>query len=105
VTQPNDPIDLTAVYEDAGSGRLTASIPVVPGTISMGRNQAEAQANVVDARSAPCFRSSPRNFPTTQRQSASASLWPSHDIRPAIWVSTAGSTRGQTRSSHGSIHT
>jgi predicted RNase H-like HicB family nuclease len=49
VTQPNDPIDPTVVYEDPGSGRLTASIPVVPGTISTGRNRAEARANVVDA--------------------------------------------------------
>jgi predicted RNase H-like HicB family nuclease len=49
MSKPNDAIDLTVVYEDAGAGRLTASIPVVPGTISWGRTQAEARSNVVDA--------------------------------------------------------
>jgi hypothetical protein len=49
VSKPNDPIDLTVFYEDAGAGRLTASIPVVPRTISTGRSHAEARGNVVDA--------------------------------------------------------
>jgi predicted RNase H-like HicB family nuclease len=49
MSKPNDAIDLTVVYEDAGAGRLTASIPVVPGTISWGPTQAEARSNVVDA--------------------------------------------------------
>jgi hypothetical protein len=49
VSKPNDAINLPVVYEDAGAGRLTASIPVVPGTISWGRTQAEARGNVVDA--------------------------------------------------------
>jgi hypothetical protein len=43
MSRPNDAIDLTVVYEDAGAGRLTASIPAVPGTISWGRTQAEAR--------------------------------------------------------------
>ena len=47
MSKPNDTIDLTVVYEHAG--RLTASIPVVSGTISTGRNQAEARRNVIDA--------------------------------------------------------
>ena len=34
------------VSEDAGAGRLTASIPAVPGTISWGRTQADARGNV-----------------------------------------------------------
>jgi hypothetical protein len=29
VRKPNDAIDLTVVYQDAGAGRLTASIAVV----------------------------------------------------------------------------
>jgi len=49
MSKPNDAIDLTIVYEDAGAGRLTASIPVAPGTISWGRTQAEARNTVVDA--------------------------------------------------------
>jgi predicted RNase H-like HicB family nuclease len=49
VTKPEDAIDVTVVYEDAGAGWLTASIPVVPGTISTGRTHAEARGNVIDA--------------------------------------------------------
>src|SRR3954468_12556681 len=50
MSKPNDhALDLTVVYEDAGAGRLTASIPAVPGTISWGPAQAEARSNVVDA--------------------------------------------------------
>ena len=49
MSKPNDAIELTVVYEDAGAGRLTASIPVVLGTISWERTQAEARSNVVDA--------------------------------------------------------
>jgi predicted RNase H-like HicB family nuclease len=49
MSKPNDAIDLTVVYEDAGAGRLTATLPALPGTISWGRTQAEARSNVVDA--------------------------------------------------------
>jgi predicted RNase H-like HicB family nuclease len=50
MSKPNDDaLDLTVVYEDAGAGRLTATIPALPGTISWGRTQAEARSNVVDA--------------------------------------------------------
>jgi len=49
VSKPNDPIDFTVVYEDAGAGRLTATIPALPGTISWGPTQAEARSNAVDA--------------------------------------------------------
>jgi hypothetical protein len=69
MSKPNDAIDLTVVYEDAGASRLTASIPVVPGTISWGRTQAEARSNVVDAlRTMPSLE--PENTPdhaTTER--------------------------------------
>jgi hypothetical protein len=34
MSKPDDAIDLTVVYEDAGAGRLTATIPALPGTIS-----------------------------------------------------------------------
>ena len=49
MNKPNDAIDLTVVYDEAGAGRLTAIIPALPGTISLGRNQAEASSNGVDA--------------------------------------------------------
>jgi predicted RNase H-like HicB family nuclease len=49
MSKPNDAIDLTVVYEDAGAGRLTATLPALPGTISWGPTQAEARSNVVDA--------------------------------------------------------
>jgi predicted RNase H-like HicB family nuclease len=49
VRNENDAIELTVVYEDAGSGRLTPSVPSVPGTISVGRSRAEARRNVLDA--------------------------------------------------------
>jgi hypothetical protein len=49
MSKPNDAIDLTVVNEDAGAGRLTATIPALPGTISWGPTQAEARSNVVDA--------------------------------------------------------
>jgi hypothetical protein len=50
MSKPNDDaLDLTVVYEDAGAGRLTATIPALPGTISWGPTQAEARSNVVDA--------------------------------------------------------
>jgi hypothetical protein len=49
MSKPNDAIDLTVVYEDAGAGRLTATLPALPGTISWGPTHAEARSNVVDA--------------------------------------------------------
>jgi predicted RNase H-like HicB family nuclease len=49
MSKPSDAIELTLVYEDAGAGRLTASIPILPGTISTGRTRAKARRNVVDA--------------------------------------------------------
>jgi predicted RNase H-like HicB family nuclease len=102
MSTPNDPIELTVVYEDAAAGRLTATIPALPGTISWGRTEAEARGNVVDALR-NLLRSSPRTFPTTQPRSACVSPWPSHGARRAIWDSTASSGTGRTRSSHGSI--
>jgi hypothetical protein len=49
VTEPEDVFEITVVYEDAGDGELTATIPALPGTISSGRTQGEACLNVIDA--------------------------------------------------------
>jgi predicted RNase H-like HicB family nuclease len=49
MTDPDDAFEITVVYEDAGDGQLTATIPAVPGTISTGSTQAEARRDVVDA--------------------------------------------------------
>jgi hypothetical protein len=102
MSKPNDAIDLTVVYEDAGAGRLTASIPALPGTISWGPTGRKPAARSL-MRSARCFRSSPKTSRTTQRPSACASQWPPHGVRRAICDSTASSGTGRTRSSHGSI--
>jgi hypothetical protein len=90
VSKPNDAIDLTVVYEDAGAGRLTASIPVVPGTISWGRTQAEARGNVVDALGT-MLSVGPKTFAATRPRSGCASLSLPHGVRSAIGVSTASS--------------
>ena len=44
-----DVFEITVVYEHAGDGHLTASIPAVPGTISTGATRCGARRNVVDA--------------------------------------------------------
>jgi hypothetical protein len=45
----SDPLRLTVVYERDQQGWTTATIPAVPGTISLGRNRREARDNVLDA--------------------------------------------------------
>ena len=45
----SDPLRLTVVYERDEQGWTTATIPAVPGTISMGRNRREARDSVLDA--------------------------------------------------------
>jgi predicted RNase H-like HicB family nuclease len=47
--RPTTSVEFTVRYDPAGEGWLTASIPSLPGTISMGRTRAEARANVLDA--------------------------------------------------------
>jgi predicted RNase H-like HicB family nuclease len=42
-------IELTVVYEKVEGGRIQATIPAVPGTITTGRTKAEARRNVRDA--------------------------------------------------------
>ena len=49
MTRRQEPVELTIVYEPAEAGHLTASVPVLPGTISSGRTKAEARRNVLDA--------------------------------------------------------
>ena len=49
MTPPKAKVELTVRYEPAENGWLTASIPSVPGTISVGRTRAEARGNVLDA--------------------------------------------------------
>jgi hypothetical protein len=44
-----DPLRLTIVYERDEQGWTTATIPAMPGTISMGRNRREARDNALDA--------------------------------------------------------
>jgi predicted RNase H-like HicB family nuclease len=46
---PSTAVEFTVRYEPAGSGWMTATIPSLPGTVSMGRTRAEARANVLDA--------------------------------------------------------
>jgi predicted RNase H-like HicB family nuclease len=46
---PSTSVEFTIRYEPAGNGWLTALIPSLPGTVSMGRTRAEARANVLDA--------------------------------------------------------
>ena len=43
------PVRLTIVYEPDEQGRLTATIPALPGTISTGRTRREARDNAFDA--------------------------------------------------------
>jgi predicted RNase H-like HicB family nuclease len=45
----DDAIEVTIVYEKDESGRIQATIPAVPGTITTGRTGAEARRNVRDA--------------------------------------------------------
>ena len=49
MTTSSDPLRLTVVYQRDQEGWTTATIPAVPGTISMGRNRREARDNVLDA--------------------------------------------------------
>jgi hypothetical protein len=79
----------TVVYEDAGAGGSRPTIPSLPGTISWGQNQPEVCSNAVDPLRT-MLSVEPENMPdraTTER--VRASLWPSHGVRLAIWVSTA----------------
>lgn len=48
-SRPNAKVELSVRYEPAENGWLTASIPSVPGTISIGRTRAEAREDVLDA--------------------------------------------------------
>ena len=45
----SEPLRLTIVYEDAGDGWITSSVPEVPGANSQGRTRTEARENVIDA--------------------------------------------------------
>ena len=45
----SESLRLTIVFEDAGDGWITASVPEVPGANSQGRTRAEARENVIDA--------------------------------------------------------
>jgi predicted RNase H-like HicB family nuclease len=47
--QSTDPVRLTVIYEPDERGWTRATIPAVPGTISMGRTRHEARDNVLDA--------------------------------------------------------
>jgi hypothetical protein len=49
VSNPNDAIVLAVVCEDAAAGRLTASIPGLPGHEQRRRTEVQANANVIDA--------------------------------------------------------
>ena len=49
MTKQDDASPSRCSMRTPGSGRLTASIPIVPGTISDGRTRAEARRNVLDA--------------------------------------------------------
>src|SRR3954465_5286593 len=49
MSKPDEAINLTLAYEGAAAGRLRATIPALPGTISWGPTQAEARSNIVDA--------------------------------------------------------
>jgi predicted RNase H-like HicB family nuclease len=49
MTSSLDPLRLTVVYERDQEGWTTATIPVVPGTISTGRTRREARDNALDA--------------------------------------------------------
>ncbi len=41
--------ELTVVYEQVEGGRVQATVPALPGTISVGKTRAEARAGAVDA--------------------------------------------------------
>jgi predicted RNase H-like HicB family nuclease len=47
--RPTTTVELTIRYEPSENGWMTASIPALPGTISMGRTRGEARENVLDA--------------------------------------------------------
>jgi predicted RNase H-like HicB family nuclease len=49
MTTSSDPLRLSIVYQRDQVGWTTATIPAVPGTISMGRSRREARENVFDA--------------------------------------------------------
>jgi predicted RNase H-like HicB family nuclease len=49
VSRPKPKVELTVLYEPAENGWLTASVPSVPGTISIGRTRGEARESVLDA--------------------------------------------------------
>ncbi len=42
-------VELVIVYERVEGGHIQASVPAVPGTISVGRSRDEARTNVIDA--------------------------------------------------------
>src|SRR3954452_1249437 len=100
MSKPSDAIDLTVVYEDARAGRLTATTPVVPGTITTARTQTEARRNVLDA-----LRTMLSVEPENLAEHAT-----SERVRIVARRRTRGpasrplsSATGRTRSSHGSI--
>jgi len=45
----SESIELRIVYDDAGDGWITASVPEVPDANSLGRTRDEARASVIDA--------------------------------------------------------
>jgi len=52
MARPRTTVDITIRYDPAGNGWMTASIPSLPGTTSMGRTRAEARVNVLNALAA-----------------------------------------------------
>lgn len=46
---PKKRFDLSVVYEDVEGGMIQATVPAVPGTISVGHSRAEARDGVLDA--------------------------------------------------------
>jgi predicted RNase H-like HicB family nuclease len=65
--RPTTSFEFTVRYEPAENGWMTASIPSLPGTISMGRTRAEARANVLDAL-AQMLAVTPEERPTRGRE-------------------------------------
>jgi predicted RNase H-like HicB family nuclease len=49
MTKSSQSFDLAIVLETVEGGRVQATVPAVPGAISVGRSRAEARENVLDA--------------------------------------------------------
>jgi predicted RNase H-like HicB family nuclease len=49
MARPRSQFELLIAYERVEGGSIQATVPAVPGTISVGRTQEEARDNVLDA--------------------------------------------------------